>query len=86
MDVGEKMFWPKSTARQMALEAHRLAEEKILQAQQKIKNKLKVVKDYFGPKLTAEEKAKAIREAGLKAHRDAEEKILAAQRKNVALG
>merc|ERR1712110_1021917 len=84
--VGEKMFWPKLTARQMALEAHRLAEEKILQAQQKIKNKLKVVKDYFGPKLTAEQKSKAIREAGLKAHRDAEEKILAAQRKNVALG
>ena len=47
LDVGEKMFWPKLTARQMALEAHRLAEEKIIQAQQKIKNKLKVVKDYF---------------------------------------
>ena len=80
------MLWPKITAREIALEAHRLAEEKIKQAQQKIQNKLKVVKDYFNPKLTPEEKSKAIREAGLKAHRDAEEKILAAQRKNVALG
>ena len=65
----------KLTPREAGLIAHREAEEKILQAQQKIQPKLEVVET-----MTAEEKSKKEREDGLKLHRAAEEKILNAQR------
>lgn len=65
----------KLTPREAGLIAHREAEQKIIQAQQKNQPKLEVVET-----MTAEEKSKKEREDGLKLHRAAEEKILNAQR------
>ena len=70
----------KLTPREAGLKAHREAEEKILQAQQKIQPQLEVVET-----MTAEEKSKKEREDGLKLHRAAEEKILQAQRESGGL-
>ena len=67
------------TPREAGLKAHREAEEKLIQAQQKNQPKLEVV-ETMEPELTAEEKIKKQREDGLKLHRAAEEKILQAQR------
>ena len=69
----------KLTPREAGLIAHREAEEKILQAQQKIQAELEVA-ETMEPELTAEEKIKKQREDGLNLHRAAEEKILQAQR------
>ena len=68
------------TPREAGLKAHREAEEKIIQAQQKIQPKLEVVET-----MTAEEKMKKQREDGLMLHRAAEEKILQAQRESGGL-
>ena len=68
------------TPREAGLKAHREAEQKIIQAQQKIQPKLEVVET-----MTAEEKSKKEREDGLKLHRAAEEKILQAQRESGGL-
>ena len=68
------------TPREAGLKAHREAEEKILQAQQKIQPKLEVVET-----MTAEEKSKKERKKGLKLHQAAEEKILQAQRESGGL-
>ena len=68
------------TPREAGLKAHREAEEKIIQAQQKIQPKLEVVET-----MTAEEKSKKEREDGLKLHQAAEEKILQAQRESGGL-
>ena len=68
------------TPREAGLKAHREAEEKIIQAQQKIQPKLEVVET-----MTAEEKSKKEREDGLKLHRAAKEKILQAQRESGGL-
>ena len=69
----------KLTPREAGLIAHREAEEKIIQAQQKIQAELEVA-ETMEPELTAEEKIKKQREDGLNLHRAAEEKILKAQR------
>ena len=68
------------TPREAGLIAHREAEQKIIQAQQKIQPTLEVVET-----MTAEEKSKKEREDGLKLHRAAEEKILQAQRESGGL-
>ena len=68
------------TPREAGLKAHREAEQKIIQAQQKIQPKLEVVET-----MTAEEKSKKEREDGLKLHQAAEEKILQAQRESGGL-
>ena len=70
----------KLTPREAGLQAHREAEQKIIQAQQKIQPKLEVVET-----MTAEEKSKKEREDGLKLHQAAEEKILQAQRESGGL-
>ena len=69
----------KLTPREAGLIAHREAEQKIIQAQQKIQAELEVA-ETMEPELTAEEKIKKQREDGLNLHRAAEEKILKAQR------
>ena len=74
-DINTKGSWIESSG----LKAHREAEQKIIQAQQKIQPKLEVVET-----MTAEEKSKKEREDGLKLHRAAEEKILQAQRESRA--
>ena len=74
-DINTKGSWIESSG----LKAHREAEQKIIQAQQKIQPELEVVET-----MTAEEKIKKEREDGLKLHRAAEEKILQAQRESGA--
>ena len=68
------------TPREAGLKAHKEAEQKIIQAQQKIQPTLEVVET-----MTAEEKSKKEREDGLKLHRAAEEKILQVQRESGGL-
>ena len=74
-DINTKGSWIESSG----LKAHREAEQKIIQAQQKIQPELEVVET-----MTTEEKIKKEREDGLKLHRAAEEKILQAQRESGA--
>ena len=70
----------KLTPREAGLQAHREAEQKIIQAQQKIQPELEVVET-----MTTEEKIKKEREDGLILHQAAEEKILQAQRESGGL-
>ena len=81
--IGPKTRWGAErelTPREAGLKAHREAEQKIIEAQQKIQPQLEVVET-----MTAEEKSKKEREDGLKLHRAAEEKILQAQRESGGL-